>query len=81
MPRGCGRRLRQILRFESELRALCVFVVKFHRLSAIGYWLFAVVLLLPSVPFALADDQVAAPVESSVLPLVRQVSTLGDAKR
>jgi periplasmic copper chaperone A len=46
------------------------------RRSAIGYWLFTFVLLLPSAPFALADDQVAIDVQH---PWMRAVPDVMDS--
>jgi len=61
---------------ESELRALCVFVVKCSRLAAIGYWLFSLALVLLSVHLALADDQVAVTVQR---PWIRAVPDVMDS--
>ena len=75
---SCGRdrrALNQILLFESELRALCVFVVKFVRLSPIGYWLFSLALVLLGAPVLLADDQVAVTVQR---PWMRAVPDVMD---
>jgi copper(I)-binding protein len=47
----------------------------FPRLSAIGYWLFALALLLPSAPFALADDHAAVTVQR---PWMRAVPNVID---
>jgi len=47
----------------------------FPRLLAIGCWLFAVVLLFPSAPFALADNQVAITVQR---PWMRAVPNVMD---
>jgi periplasmic copper chaperone A len=50
-------------------------VVKFHRLSAIGYWLFTLGFLLPRAPLALADDQAAVTVQR---PWMRAVPNVMD---
>ena len=64
-----------ILLFESELRALCVFVAKFPRVSAIGSRLLFFALLLLDVPVLLADDQVAVTVQR---PWMRAVPDVMD---
>ena len=51
-------------------------MVKSVRLSPIGYWLFTLTLLLPSAPFALADDQVAVTVQR---PWMRAVPDVMDS--
>jgi periplasmic copper chaperone A len=67
---------KQILLFESELRALCVFVVKFLWLSAIGYWLFSLALVLLGAPALLADDQSSITVQH---PWMRAVPDVMDS--
>jgi periplasmic copper chaperone A len=66
----------QIQLFESELRALCVFVVKFLRLSAIGYWLFSLAIVLLGAPSLLADDQSTITVQH---PWMRAVPDVMDS--
>jgi periplasmic copper chaperone A len=73
---GCGRGVEKNLLFDSELRALCVFVVKFSRLSAIGYWLFSLAPVLLGAPVVLADDQVAVTVQR---PWMRAVPDVMDS--
>ena len=65
-----------ILLFESELRALCVFVAKFPRVSAIGSRLLFFALLLFDAPVLLADDQVAVTVQH---PWMRAVPDVMDS--
>jgi periplasmic copper chaperone A len=50
-------------------------VVKFHRLLAIGYWLFTLTLLVLSAPVLRADDQVAVTVQN---PWMRAVPNVMD---
>ena len=50
-------------------------MVKFHRLLAIGYWLFVLWFLLPSAPVLFADDQVAVTVQR---PWMRAVPNVMD---
>jgi len=71
---GCTKGIEKNLLFDSELRALCVFVVKFSRLSAIGYLLFSLALVL-GAPVLLADDQVAVTVQR---PWMRAVPDVMD---
>jgi periplasmic copper chaperone A len=68
--------LKQILLFGSELRALCVFVVKFLRLLAIRDWLFMVALFLSGAPLVLADDQSTITVQR---PWMRAVPDVMDS--
>jgi periplasmic copper chaperone A len=50
-------------------------VVKFHRLLAIGYWLFTLTFLVLSAPDLRADDQVAVTVQN---PWMRAVPNVMD---
>ena len=64
------------LLFESELRDLCVFMVKFPRLSVTGYRLFLFALLVLNAPALLADEQVTIMVQH---PWMRAVPDVMDS--
>jgi hypothetical protein len=66
----------QILLFDSELRALCVFVVKFVRLSALGCQLLCVGFVFLNAHLCIADDQVSITVQH---PWMRAVPDVMDS--